>query len=291
MARLAERLAQIFSWACALAVPGLLLAFLGYLVMRGGPTLGPELLFGDVPADRVLFQGAPVFDGIWPAVLGTLWLVVLSTLMAAPVGVLAGAYLAEYASGRLKTALVFGVDVLAGIPSIIMGLFGFTLILFLRDAIDPQANVCLLLAAGCLALLVLPYLVNAARTSFESLPRSLRLTGESLGLTRNQIIFHILFPAASRGILGGLVLSIGRAAEDTAVILMTGAVAGAAAGPALFGKFAALPFQIYYLAAEHQNRQELDMAFGAALVLLSMTSVMFFAASLLRRSLEKRWTT
>ncbi len=289
--RLVPSLCVGFSWACALVVPTAIAVLLGFLLWRGLPTLGPELLFGDTPAFDALFRGRPVFDGLWPACAGTLCLVLLSTAAAAPLGVAGGAYLAEYATGRTREWLTLGVDMLAGIPSIIMGLFGFALILLLRQTLLPQANTCLLLAAGCLALLTLPYLINATRVSLEGLPPELRVTGASLGLTRMQILTRVLLPAASKGVLGGLILTVGRAAEDTAVILLTGVVANAGAPSSLTGKFEALPFQIYYIAAEHQTQADLDRGFGAALLLLCFTTALFIGTHRLRAAMEKRWKT
>ena len=104
-----------------------------------------------------------------------------------------------------------------------------------------------------LALLVLPYLILSTHSALEGLPHSLQVAGLSLGFTPWQNLVHILIPAASRGILSGVILAVGRAAEDTAVILLTGVVANAGAPQSLTDKFTALPFHIYYLAAEHRT--------------------------------------
>lgn len=108
-------------------------------------------------------------------------------------------------------------------------------------------------------------------------------------MTRWQNLKRVLLPLASRGILSGAVLAIGRAAEDTAVILLTGVVAHAGLPGSLFDKFEALPFRIYYLAAEHRNPEELDQGFATALVLLFITGVLFLAAFLIQRRVEQRW--
>jgi phosphate transport system permease protein len=170
-----------------------------------------------------------------------------------------------------------------------MGLFGFALILLLRKTIAPGANTCLLLSALCLALLVLPYLISTTRLAIESLPPGLRLTGASLGLSRWQIVRRILLPASGQGIFGGIILAVGRAAEDTAVILLTGVVANAGTPGPLTGKFEALPFHIYYLAAEYQTPAELAQAFGSALVLLGLTGLLFIGSRRLQIGLEKQW--
>ena len=165
-----------------------------------------------------------------------------------------------------------------------MGLFGFALILFLRQTFLPQANTGLLLAAGCITLLVVSYLILTTQTSLEGLPETLKVAGLGLGFTTWQNTCHILLPAASRGIFGGVILSVGRAAEDTAVILLTGVVANAGLPRSVTDKFEALPFNIYYLAAEHRTPTDLDRGFGSALVLLALTGVLFLVAHLLHRA-------
>jgi phosphate ABC transporter permease subunit PstA len=286
--RCAVPAAQILGWCSAIAVPAAVIALLGFLAWRGLPTLGAALFFGDTPPLDALLHGAPVFDGLWPACLGTLTLVLVASALAIPLGVASGVHLSEFATGRAGRFISSCVDLLAGVPSILMGLFGFALILLMRRTLWPQANTCLLLSALCLALLVLPYLISATRTCLEALPSELRLTAASLGLTRWQTVSRILLPAASRGVLGGVILAIGRAAEDTAVIMLTGVVAGAGSPGALTDKYEALPFTIYYLAAEHQTPQELDLAFGAALTLLLLTALLFGLARSLQGGLARR---
>lgn len=289
MRNLPERLLTPLAWASALLVPGIFGGLLLFLLRRGLPTLGPDLLFGDTPPLQALFAGAPVFDGLWPACLGTLCLVLLTAALAVPLGLGGGICLAGYMTGRGKAVIGFCVDLLAGIPSILMGLFGFALVLLLRRTIWPASNTGLWLSASCLALLVLPSLVSTTRTCLEGLPAELRLTGAALGLTRWQSISRLLLPAAGPGILGGVILAIGRAAEDTAVILLTGVVANAGAPAGLTEKFEALPFSIYYLAAEYQTPRELNEAFGAALLLLGITAALFACSRRLQRGLERRW--
>ncbi len=278
------------SWGAALTVPTLVTVLLGFLVWRAWPAWSLSLFFGDTPPLAAL-AGAPVFDGLWPACLGTLALVALATGLAVPLGVASGIHLAEYAGGRGKAMLSFCVDLLAGIPSIVMGLFGFAMILLLRKTFAPTANTGLLLSALCLAILVLPYVISTTRLSIEGLPLELRLTGAGLGLSRDQVVGRILLPAALPGIFSGVALAIGRAAEDTAVILMTGVVANAGAPVSLTGKYEALPFQIFYLTAEYQTPAELNRAFAAAMVLLCLTGLMLVVARLLQTRVENQWKT
>ncbi len=289
MQRLLERLFVAAAWLSALFTLAVVAIFIGFLFYRGFGTLGANLFFGNVPIIEAVTGRLPVWHGIWPSVAGTFFLVVLSSAVAVPLGLASGIYLAEYANGRWKNALSSALDLLAGTPSIIMGLFGFALILFLRKTILPEANVCLLMAALCLALLVLPYMVRTTQVALEGLPEATRIVGPSMGFTRWQNIQHVLLPASTRALLSGVILSVGRAAEDTAVILLTGVVANAGLPASLTDKFEALPFTIYYLAAEYRTPEELNQGFGSALFLLLLTASLFVAARGLQRAFERDW--
>ena len=229
-----------------------------------------------------------MWDGLWPALAGSLCLVGLTLVLSLFPGVGCGIYLAEYASPKVKAVFGAAVDVLAGTPSIVMGLFGFTLILFLLRAFWPEANTCLLLAAVCLALLVLPVLIVSTREALEAVPGDLKLTAISLGFAKERRIRHIQLPAAASGIWSGVILALGRAAEDTAVIMLTGVVANAGLPAGLGAKFEALPFYIFYLTAEYQNQGELARAFGAALVLLVLAGGLIMLAGCLGMRYRRR---
>lgn len=265
------------------------LALLSWLAWHGLPTLGAELFFDGVPAWDALRGAKPVWNGIWPACAGTLCLVAASVGLALFPGVGGGVFLAEYANPCQRRWLGGAVEMLAGVPSIVMGLFGFTLIVLLRRTLFPSANSCLILSALCLSLLVLPSLVVATREALLAVPRDVRLAAAALGLTPAERVWHVLAPAAGQGILGGVFLAVGRAAEDTSVILLTGVVsnAGLPAGPT--AKFEALPFVVFTTAAQYQGWDELARGLGAALVLLALSGGMLAVASVLAERHRRRW--
>ena len=284
-----ELVLSMLGWA-ALAIVSLGLAGLvGFLFIRGLPALNLRLLFGSTPAWDALLALRPVWDGIWPAAAGTLSLLAVTMVLVLVPGIACGVYLACFASPRERDWIGECVDVLAGIPSIVMGLFGLELIILLRRMFLPRGTTCLLLAAACLAILVLPVLVTATRSAVEALPRSLTLTADALGLSRAQAVRHLLLPAAGPGILGGVILVMGRAMEDTAVIMLTGAVANAGLPAGLTAKFEALPFKIYYTAAQYTSSEELARGFGTALLLLILSWTLILSARVLQRRLARRW--
>lgn len=269
---------RLFHLWCLLATLTLLLSVgyvVGFIVYRGVPTLSLSLFFGDTPAIKALLGLRPVWDGIWPACVGSVSVVLSALMLALLPGIATGIWLATSRDSRFRRALALGVDILAGLPSVLMGLFGFTLILFLRTTLLPAANASLLLSALCLAMLILPYLAAATRTALLALPPQLRVTALSLGMTPWQTLCRVLMPQAARGIVGGVLLATGRAAEDTAVIMLTGAVASAGLPAGLSERYEALPFTIFYYSAQYQSESELQMAFGAALTLLCITATLF----------------
>lgn len=278
---ISSRLFHLWCQFSALLLLSALGLLLGFIVVKGYPAMGVTLYFGQTAPLDGLLGLAPIWDGIWPACVGTLSVVSLALLLALFPGIGCGIWLAQSAPSRCRELLTLAVDILAGFPSILMGLFGFTLILLLRQYLLPNANTSLLLSATCLALLILPYLAVTTRTALLALPPSLMITAQALGMSRSQTLGYVLLPQAIRGISGGIMLAFGRAAEDTAVIMLTGAVANAGLPGGLFERYEALPFIIFYYSAQYQSEDELQLAFGAALTLLFITAGLFSLASAL----------
>lgn len=268
-------------------VAGGLSAILGFLFQRGWSTLGPTIFFGDVPMWEAITGAQAVWDGLWPALLGTLSLVGLTLTLVLIPGLTCGLFLAEYAGPRQRRYMGAVLDMAAGVPSIVMGLVGFTLIIFLRKSF-PEAGTGLLLSACCLALLVLPTLALTTCEAIRAVPQDLRLNLAALGFSKTQALSQGILPSASRGILSGVILAAARAAEDAAVIMLTGVVANVGFAGGLFDKFQALPFTIFYTAAQYQTQAELDRGFGAALVLLSLSALLFLGAWGVERTYRRR---
>lgn len=260
-----------------------------FLVVKGYSGLGLSLFFGNTPPLDAIMGLRPVWDGIWPALVGTFCLVILTLLIAVVPGVCCGIYLSQYASTHKKVLAGNMIDMLAGTPSIVMGLFGFILILALRRSFMPSANTCLLLAAFCLALLVLPVLIVTTREALEAVPEHIRINSAALGFTHGLYVKKVLLPAASKGILSGVVLATGRAAEDIAVIMLTGVVANAGLPAGLFSKFEALPFYVFFISAEYQDQGELLRGFSTAIILLCISVLILVLARMFENRYRKRW--
>jgi phosphate transport system permease protein len=283
-----QPLVIVWAWSSAFTLFGAVTVIIGFLLSRGARTLNMALIFGNTaPLDALLLR-KPVFNGLLPAIVGTLLLVVLAVGMAFPVGLATGIYLAEYARGKIKTVLSLLFDVLAGIPSIVIGLFGFSLAVFLHRHLCGRIYPCLLISALALAFLVLPYLIRSTQTALESLPVQIRIIAPALGATKLQNICHVLLPGTLQTIMSGVILAIGRCAEDTAVIMLTGAVATAGMPGSLLNSYEALPFYIYYISSQYADPEELLRGYGAAILLLLICLFLFGLSKLIQKMLTAR---
>ncbi|MBU1140662.1 MAG: phosphate ABC transporter permease, partial [Proteobacteria bacterium] len=146
MRRFIESSITVFSWAAGLLLTLALLTLVGYLLKKGGSTLDVSLIFGDTAPLDALMLRRQVFDGLFPAIIGTLLLITGSMLIAIPVGIAAGIYMAEYCSGRIKSFFSLLFDILAGVPSIVVGLAGLSLTIFLHRYFSTQITTSLLIS-------------------------------------------------------------------------------------------------------------------------------------------------
>jgi len=211
--RVREAIAKQVFLAMALLLVAPVLAILGYLLVKAWPALSLSFLLHN-PRDYM------TAGGIWAPLVGTFFLVLLSLLAAAPVGVLAGVYLNEYARDNWFTRIIqLAVMNLAGVPSIVHALFGVgAFVLFAHMGRS-------LLAASCtLAVMTLPVIITSTREALASVPMAFREACWNLGASRWQTIRTIVLPNATSGILTGVILQVSRAAGETAPILFTGAV-------------------------------------------------------------------
>lgn len=279
-------LLNTYGWCCALILTSAILTIVGYLVFHGFSTLNLDLIFADTPVLEALLLNKQVFGGLFPAIAGTLALIFLSMTFALPVGIAAGVFLSEFALPGTRKFLGLMFDIMASLPSIVVGLSGFAVTIFLHQHFFKQLYPCLLISALCLAFLVIPYIIRSTQIALESLPPEIRLTAPGLGATRTQNLWYVLIPMAAKDIISGIILAIGRSAEDTAVIMLTGAVATAGIPGSVFSGYEALPFFIYYTAAEYADGAELMKAYGAALILLFICGGLYIFAYWIKRKVR-----
>lgn len=285
-----QRLLVIFFWLCGFVALAAVLILVGFLLKKGTAAISVELIFGDVPPLKAILFKERVFEGLFTPMVGTFLVVILSVSWAIPLGIGAGIFLAEFSGPKIKRLFEFSLDILASVPSIVIGLFGLTAAIFLHRHISDKIYPCLLISSIALAVLVLPYIVRTTQLALEAVPYHMRVAGISLGASKFENLYHVILPNSLSGILSGIILALGRSAEDTAVIMLTGVVAMAGIPKSLLAKYEALPFYIYYISSQYTDQKELMSGFGAAIILLSICTILFIAAHLLKNILVKHFS-
>jgi len=233
----------------------------------------------------------PEEAGILSALVGSLWLLAITALVAFPVGTGAAIYLEEYASrSRLQQVIDVNISNLAGVPSIIYGLLGLEL--FVRILRPLTGGRSVLAGALTMALLVMPIVIIAAREALRAVPDSLRQGGYALGATRWQVVQRLVVPTALPGILTGTILALARAVGETAPLVMIGALTYVAFLPewgpeGLQSPFTALPIQIFNWVSRPQQGFHVNAAAGIV-VLLAVLLLMNAAAILLRLRYQRK---
>lgn len=274
---MAERSAHaLLLLATAVGVAALLL-LLYSVIARGAGAI-------DIPFIRNFASRIPSRAGVWPALVGTIYLMVLVIAAAFPLGVGAAIYLEEFAPrNRLTSVIETNIANLAGVPSIIYGLLG--LALFYRALALGRS---LLTGALTLTLLVLPVIVIASREALRAVPQSLRAAALALGATKWQGISRQVLPVAMPGILTGSILGISRAIGETAPLLVAGAAAFVAFTPDHpLDAYTALPIQIYDWVRRPQDDFQ-ALAAGAILVLLAVLLTMNAVAIVIRNRYDRK---
>jgi phosphate transport system permease protein len=270
----------LFGLLALLAIFSSLLALTGLLidvVVRGAGSV--DLQFLSSAPSRI-----PAKAGIFPALIGTLWVTILVAIITFPIGVAAAIYLEEYAGrGRWARIMKLNISNLAGVPSIVYGIFGLALFVRLLGL-----GRTVFAAALTLSLLILPVVIISSMEALRAVPPSQREAAYALGATRWQMIRRSLLPSAAPGILTGIVLAVGRAVGETAPLILIGAVTFVTFVPTnpFEDKYTVLPIQIYNWASRPQAAfQEISAA--AILVLLVLMFMLNLAAIILRARLSR----
>ena len=271
-----ERAAFGIIYVGTFLVVGILFVILAHIFINGLPAISWEFLT-TAPRNMGL-EG-----GIFPAIIGTLQLVGGAILLALPIGIGSAIYLHEYSRDNILTRLLrTGNDLLAGTPSIVFGVFGFAfLVIYLGW------GVCVLAGMICLALMVLPTIIKTTEEALRSVPNSLREASLGLGATKWQTLKKVVLPSAAPGILTGTILSIGRAAGETAPIMFTAVVFSKRfISMDLFDPVMSLPFHLYVLATSVPGSE--TQQYGTAVVLICLVMTIYLVAIVIRKRFQKR---
>lgn len=266
-ARAVESIAKLVTGTAALAVVGVVLFILGYILYRGAGSISWEFL---TESPRMFMTEG----GIWPALWGTILLTFWTAVFALPIGIMAGIYLAEYAPrGPFTRVIRLSIANMAGVPSIVYGLFGLALFVltlgFGRSVIS---------GALTLACLTLPVIITATEEALRQVPQDLRQASLALGATRLRTTVRVVIPAAAPGIVTGSILGLSRAAGETAPILVTAVAFYSPVPSTIFDETMALPYHLYIMATQAVKPAP-HIVWGTALVLVAGVSIINVAAA------------
>jgi phosphate transport system permease protein len=272
-----SRLAEAGATGAALVA----LAVLGLLIWSVAARGGGALSIGFLTKDPPLFGGPG--GGIAPAIVGTALIVALAAAIAAPIGILVALYLTEFADRRLAGPIRLALDLLNGLPSIVIGLFIFGLLVAGQGQSGFAGSV-------ALAIIMVPLIARASQEMLLVVPEHLRDAGDALGVSRWRTVIGIVLPSALPGIVTGTVLAIARAAGETAPLLLVCSIFNNQVSTNLFGHAVAnIPLTIF-TASEAADPAGFQRAWGAALVLLAFILITNVAARALLARTRKRFT-
>ena len=251
----------------------ILFLILGFIIIQGGKVISWDFLT-EAPADGM------TAGGIFPAIVGTLYLVLGSSLISFPIGIMSGIYMNEYATnGKIIRFIRIMTNNLSGVPSVVFGLFGMSLFVVTLGWGDS-----IIAGSFTLALMSLPLIIRTTEEALKSIDDSFRHGSLALGATKLQTIRRVVLPMAFPNIITGLILSIGRVSGETAPILFTVAAYFLPQLPgSIFDQCMALPYHLYVISTSGTDIEASHgMAYGTALVLIAIVLIVNLLANALR---------
>ena len=260
----------------------ILFVILAFIIVKGASVLSWDFITAP-PTDGM--KGG----GIWPAIVGTFYLMVGSALFAFPLGIMSGIYMNEYApKGKVVRFIRMMTNNLAGIPSIVFGLFGMSLFVGFFGFGDS-----IIAGSLTLGLLALPLVIRTTEEALKAIPDSFREGSLALGASKLQTIWHVILPMGMPNIITGLILALGRVSGETAPILFTCAAYFLPQLPeSVFDQCMALPYHLYVLATSGTDMdKQLPIAYGTALVLVIIVLLVNLLANALRNYFQKKLKT
>lgn len=265
----------LLTWLCALVTVGILIYILVFILVRGIPHINLEFLFGTYNTDTL---------SAFSSIVSTLIMIVLSLLIAVPIGVFCSIYLVEYAKrgSKMVRLVKLAVETLAGIPSIIYGLFGM---IFFVTMMGLKTS--LLSGIFTIAIMILPIIISSTEETLRGVPDSYREGSFGLGAGRLRTVFAVVLPAAVPGIMSGIILAIGRIVGETAALIFTsGTNVNALPTFNLLASQRTLAIHMYMLAVEGLPHSR-DMAFATGAILIIIVFIVNLAAEKLGGKLQK----
>ncbi|WP_326907440.1 phosphate ABC transporter permease PstA [Sedimentibacter sp. MB31-C6] len=266
---------QTVVWLCGIVTVGILIYIILFISLRGIPNINFNFLFGEYNSDTL---------SAFSSIVTTIEMIIISLLIAVPIGVFCSIYLTEYAKRGNKAVKVIrlAVDTLAGIPSIVYGLFGM---IFFVKFLGFRASV--LSGIGTISIMILPLIISSTEEAIKAVPDTYREGSLGLGATRLRTVFKIVLPAAMPGILSGVILAIGRIIGETAALIFTSGT-NVLKNPTLnlFVSQRTLAIHMYMLASEGLPHSK-DMAFATGAILIIVVLLVNFTTTKLASRLGR----
>lgn len=277
--RTSQKFAFGFFTLLSYLVVAILFVILGFIIIKGGSVISWDFL--TKAPEEGMTKG-----GIFPAIVGTFYLIVGSSIISFPIGIMSGIYMNEYATnGKVVRFIRIMTNNLSGVPSVVFGLFGMSLFV---NALGWGDSI--IAGSFTLALMSLPLIIRTTEEALKSIDDSFRHGSLALGATKLQTIRRVVLPMAFPNIITGLILSVGRVSGETAPILFTVAAYFLPQLPgSIFDQCMALPYHLYVISTSGTDIEaSRGMAYGTALVLIAIVLVVNLLANLLRNYFAKK---
>ena len=277
--RTSQKFAFGFFTLLSYLVVAILFVILGFIIIKGGSVISWDFL--TIAPEEGMTKG-----GIFPAIVGTFYLIVGSSIISFPIGIMSGIYMNEYATnGKVVRFIRIMTNNLSGVPSVVFGLFGMSLFV---NALGWGDSI--IAGSFTLALMSLPLIIRTTEEALKSIDDSFRHGSLALGATKLQTIRRVVLPMAFPNIITGLILSVGRVSGETAPILFTVAAYFLPQLPgSIFDQCMALPYHLYVISTSGTDIEaSRGMAYGTALVLIAIVLVVNLLANLLRNYFAKK---
>ena len=277
--RTSQKFAFGFFTLLSYLVVAILFVILGFIIIKGGSVISWDFL--TKAPEEGMTKG-----GIFPAIVGTFYLIVGSSIISFPIGIMSGIYMNEYATnGKVVRFIRIMTNNLSGVPSVVFGLFGMSLFVTALGWGDS-----IIAGSFTLALMSLPLIIRTTEEALKSIDDSFRHGSLALGATKLQTIRRVVLPMAFPNIITGLILSVGRVSGETAPILFTVAAYFLPQLPgSIFDQCMALPYHLYVISTSGTDIEaSRGMAYGTALVLIAIVLVVNLLANLLRNYFAKK---
>ena len=280
--RTSQKFAFGFFTLLSYLVVAILFVILGFIIIKGGSVISWDFL--TKAPEEGMTKG-----GIFPAIVGTFYLIVGSSIISFPIGIMSGIYMNEYATnGKVVRFIRIMTNNLSGVPSVVFGLFGMSLFV---NALGWGDSI--IAGSFTLALMSLPLIIRTTEEALKSIDDSFRHGSLALGATKLQTIWHVILPMGMPNIITGLILALGRVSGETAPILFTCAAYFLPQLPTgIFDQCMALPYHLYVISTSGTDMEaQLPLAYGTALVLIMIILFVNLLANALRKYFEKRVKT